>query len=120
MPSSADVLVLIDPNPIPVVRITPGESLKLKSSKLYVSTNDKIVLYGSCAPATDSGYTLEWTIRDSAGGQVDISDTTWLALGSTNKDFVLLGDSGLLSPGESVRVPFHLFEFFQLCFTHML
>jgi hypothetical protein len=95
--------VIIDANPIPAVTVRPGESLRYKNRELYVNANDKIVIYGSCASASAVRQLL-WRITDVMGNPVDMgyNNSEWYPLGNSQQDFVMLGDSGLLSPGGSV------------------
>jgi hypothetical protein len=99
--------VIVDANPIPVVSIRPGESLRYKNKALYVNPNDRIVMYGSCVLSAGSVSSMQWTISDMLGNAMDMGDGTWLPLGSAGEDFVLLGGSELLSGGESVRALLH-------------
>jgi hypothetical protein len=95
--------VIVDANPIPVVSIRPGESLRYKNKALYVNPNDRIVMYGSCILSAGSVSSMQWTIRDMLGNDVSLGDGKWIPLGSASQDFVLLGGSELLAGGESVR-----------------
>jgi hypothetical protein len=104
MPSSTEKPVVIDANPIPAVSIWPSKSARVKDKSLYVNANDKIVMHGSCSPSAGSSITaLQWTVTDMDGQTVDTSNGALFTLGVSSPDFVLLGDSGLLSPGSVVR-----------------
>ncbi len=102
MSAITQVPVLINADPIPSVSIRPGEFLRYKNKILYVNSNDRIVMYGLCISAASSVLAVEWSISNALGLSVNMSDSTSFPLGTKSNDLVLLGNTGLLSEGDTV------------------
>ncbi len=102
---TATKLINISPDPIPLVSLEAHSSLRRKDGKVYINEVDNLIFRGTCESSlagTSVTMNYKWTIQDLAGKMVDMADTSVFTLGSEALNLVMLGGSGLLTPGLSV------------------
>jgi hypothetical protein len=99
--------VFVYPDPIPLVSIRPGNSLRFKHQDIYINANEKVVMHGACTPASESTViATKWSVRDWQGNSVNTDDPALFTLGSTVLDFVLIGGSSLLAIDQTVCISY--------------
>ncbi len=101
----------VSADPIPVVSLLPHASLSRKNGGIYVNAVDQVIFRGSCkstANSTDETMAYKWTLTDASGKAIDTSDANVFTLSTNNLNFVMLGNSGLISGGTTVRKCMHV------------
>ncbi len=104
-PATATKSMHISADPIPVVSLQPHHSLQRKKGEIYINAVDQVIFRGSCTStvnSSDAVKTFTWSLKDVSGRQIDTSNADIFTLGANDLNFVMLGDSGLISGGGTV------------------
>ncbi len=106
VPVTASKFIYVSPDPIPMVSLQPHASLRRKSGDIYINTDDQVIFRGTCDSSlpvnTNITKTYKWIVQDAAGKAIDFSNANIFTMGSTSINFVMLGKSGLITPGSVV------------------